>query len=60
MAQSKMMNKVLVAAVVLSGVAAVSAQVEAPAPSPDVGAAFSLPASAALLGASLLFSLLRL
>lgn len=60
MAQSNKMNKVLVAAVVLSAsvMAGVSAQMEAPAPSPDVGAAFSLPISAAFIGTSLLFSLL--
>ncbi|KAF1002412.1 hypothetical protein AG4045_015297 [Apium graveolens] len=61
-AQSNMMNKVLVAAVVLSGsvMAGVSAQMEAPAPSPDVGSAFSLPVSAAFIRTSLLFSLLPL
>ncbi|KDP37352.1 hypothetical protein JCGZ_06806 [Jatropha curcas] len=39
---------------------AVSAQVAAPAPSPDAGAGFSLPVSGAVVGLSLLVSFLGL
>ncbi|WOH06502.1 hypothetical protein DCAR_0625930 [Daucus carota subsp. sativus] len=45
--------------VVVLAAVAVSGQ-EAPAPSPDVGAGFSLPVSTAVVGTSLILSLLAL
>ncbi|KAK2999046.1 hypothetical protein RJ639_023040 [Escallonia herrerae] len=57
---SSAINALLLAFVVaaFSAVATVSAQEMAPAPAPDAGSALSLPVSGALLGASLLLSLL--
>ncbi|PWA81544.1 hypothetical protein CTI12_AA185450 [Artemisia annua] len=48
------------AIVALSAVAAVSAQVTAPAPSPDAGAAFSVPISGVMIGSSMLLSFVAL
>ncbi|KAL7585789.1 hypothetical protein Lser_V15G42516 [Lactuca serriola] len=58
---SSIVKKASVLAVVaLSAVATVSAQSMAPAPSPDAGAAFSVPISGVVIGSSMLLSLVAL
>ncbi|WOG98105.1 hypothetical protein DCAR_0417446 [Daucus carota subsp. sativus] len=54
----QMMNLFFVVLAVV--VAAASAQEMAPAPSPDMGSGFSLPVSTAVVGTSLVFSLVAL
>lgn len=58
---SSIVKKASVLAVfALSAVATVSAQSMAPAPSPDAGAAFSVPISGVVIGSSMLLSLVAL
>lgn len=61
MAQVSMIKTLVVAMVVLATMAASAPDLSlAPAPTPDAGAAFSLPVSAALIASSLLFSVFAL
>ncbi|PWA58319.1 hypothetical protein CTI12_AA401110 [Artemisia annua] len=62
MAQMSIVKKASVIAVVAMAMSAVSAQefASAPAPSPSVGAAYSLPASGVMIGTSILLSFVAL
>ncbi|CAI9754822.1 unnamed protein product [Fraxinus pennsylvanica] len=61
MAQISIAKSFLLAyAFVVLSAAAVTVSAQAPAPSPDIGDAFSLPVSGAVIGTSLLFSLFAL
>lgn len=50
----------VLAIVALSAAVTVSAQVSAPAPSPDAGAAFSVPVSSVVIGSSIVLSFVAL
>ncbi|CAA2969443.1 hypothetical protein CDL12_07314, partial [Olea europaea subsp. europaea] len=54
------MSFLLAYAVFALSAVAVTVSAQAPAPSPDVGDAFSLPVSSAVIGTSILFSLFAL
>ncbi|KAM7500200.1 hypothetical protein LguiA_024614 [Lonicera macranthoides] len=62
MAQVSIIAKALLLVLVVAIFSTVSAQDSgmAPAPSPDAGAAFSLPTSGAVVGTSIVFSLIAL